>query len=249
MRARESTHKHTDHTKQSQPHRRWRWHACIIFWKLLTHTSKQITTKTATKSVFLLRTSKTAKSCGPKTDREKESKPHRRRRITFKDRPHTAIPNIYETNRIEIKTTTTKKKDVEKMKMKKPSFANRQNEMFVEWFLTYHLSFEFCWCDWLCVCERFFVAFFSCFGPCCCCCFFDFSFRHRTKNRYHTKFVYLSRSSLLISSMLSVYLFMFLLHVFFSVHCLGQHMITEISFSPPLPTSLSRSLFGSISFP
>lgn len=96
---------------------------------------------------------------------------------------------------------------------------------------------------WLCVCERFFVAFFSCFGPCCCYCFFDFSFRHRTKNRYHTKFVYLSRSSLLISSMLSVYLFMFLLHVFFSVHCLGQHMITEISFSPP-PPYLSLALFS-----
>lgn len=135
------------------------------------------------------------------------------------------------------------------MKMKKPSFANRQNEMFVEWFLTYHLSFEFCWCDWLCVCERFFVAFFSGFGPCCCCCFFDFSFRHRTKNRYHTKFVCLSRSSLLISSMLSVYLFMFLLHVFFSVHCLGQHMITEISFSPPYLSPalfLVRSLFHKI---
>lgn len=41
------------------------------------------------------------------------------------------------------------------MKMKKPSFANRQNEMFVEWFLTYHLSFEFCWCD--CVCASVFL--------------------------------------------------------------------------------------------
>lgn len=95
---------------------------------------------------------------------------------------------------------------------------------------------------WLCV--RFFVAFFSCFGPNCCCCFFDFSFRHRTKNRYHTKLVCLSPAFPFISSILSVYLFMFLLHVFSSVHCLGQHMITEISFSPPPPSlSLSFSLW------
>lgn len=188
-------------------------------------------------------------SCASQRDREK-SKPHRRRRrcrrrrITFKDHPPIAIPNIYETNRIEITTTTTERKMLRK---KQPSFANRQNEMFVEWFLTYHLSFEFGWFDWLCVCAFVFVAFFSCFELCVGVVIAAFLISHLgTKNRYHMKLVCVSLSlSPNDAHPFLIYLFMFLLHVFFFCSILGSTN-DYWDFCPSSPGSLVRSLFHKI---